>query len=119
MPASIIRSFPSFVHVSLPDRPNSVCWICFWSGVGRGDGSKPMDDNAPTPRISSRKSVPSAAPCGLRVSMVYVLNVLSEVAPDWIRTHIPAEWVKRYGHRLEEERLPKEEQERKQYANQV
>src|SRR5260370_41720849 len=50
--------------------------------------------------------------------MVYVLNVLSEVAPDWIRSRVPVEWVERYGQRLEEERLPKEEQERKQYANQ-
>ncbi len=35
----------------------------------------------------------------LRVAqtMVYVLNVLSEVAPDWIRTHVPVEWVQRYG----------------------
>jgi transposase len=57
----------------------------------------------------------------LRVAqtMVYVLNVLSEVAPDWIRSHVPVEWVERYGQRLEEERLPKEEQERMQYANQV
>ena len=57
----------------------------------------------------------------LRVAqtMVYVLNVLSEVAPDWIRAHVPDEWVERYGQRLEEERLPKEEQERQQYANQV
>ena len=57
----------------------------------------------------------------LRVAqtMVYVLNVLSEVAPDWIRAHVPVEWVERYGHRLEEQRLPKEEHERKQYANQV
>jgi transposase len=57
----------------------------------------------------------------LRVAqtMVYVLNVLSEVAPHWILAHVPAEWVERYGKRLEEERLPKEEQERRQYANQV
>src|SRR3954454_15331977 len=51
--------------------------------------------------------------------MVYVLNVLSEVAPDWVRAHVPTEWVERYGERLEHERLPKEEQERQQYANQV
>jgi len=51
--------------------------------------------------------------------MVYVLNVLSEVAPDWVRAHVPVEWVERYGERLEHERLPKEEKERKQYANQV
>jgi transposase len=52
-------------------------------------------------------------------TMVYVLNVLAEVAPAWVRTHVPAEWVKRYGERLEHERLPKEEEERKAYANQV
>jgi transposase len=52
-------------------------------------------------------------------TMVYVLDVLSEVAPDRIRAHIPVEWVERYGQRLEHERLPKEEEERKQYANQV
>ncbi len=51
--------------------------------------------------------------------MVYVLNVLSEVAPEWVRAHVSGEWVERYGERLEYERLPKEEQERKQYANQV
>ncbi len=51
--------------------------------------------------------------------MVYVLNVLSEVAPDWIRTHVPDEWVERYGERLSHERLPKQEEERKHYANQV
>src|SRR5207245_11383817 len=57
----------------------------------------------------------------LRVAqtMVYVLNVLSEVAPDWILAHVPAEWVERYGERVEHERLPKEEEERQQYANQV
>jgi transposase len=52
-------------------------------------------------------------------TMVYVLNVLSEVAPDWVRAHVPAEWVECYGERLERERMPKEEEERKQYANQV
>jgi transposase len=57
----------------------------------------------------------------LRVAqtMVYVLNVLAEVAPEWVLAQVPAEWVKQYGARLEEERLPKEEQERCQYANQV
>jgi transposase len=51
--------------------------------------------------------------------MVYVLNVLSEVAPDWVRAYVPVEWVERYGQRLEHERLPKQEEERKHYANQV
>jgi hypothetical protein len=42
-----------------------------------------------------------------------------EVAPDWVRAHVPVEWVERYGERLYHERLPKDEEERKQYANQV
>src|SRR5436305_1042605 len=41
------------------------------------------------------------------------------VAPNWVRTHVPAEWVKQYGERLEHECLPKEEEERRQYADQV
>jgi len=57
----------------------------------------------------------------LRVAqtMVYVLNVLAEVAAEWVLAQVPADWVERYGARLEEERLPKEEQERLQYADQV
>ena len=52
-------------------------------------------------------------------TMASVLNVLSEVAPEWVRASVPAEWVERYGERLEHERLPKEEEERKHDANQV
>jgi hypothetical protein len=33
------------------------------------------------------------------------LNVLSEVAPDWVRAHVPVCWVERYGERLYHERL--------------
>jgi hypothetical protein len=42
-----------------------------------------------------------------------------EIAPDWVRAHVPVEWVERYGERLYHEREPVEEEERKQYANQV
>lgn len=52
-------------------------------------------------------------------TMVYVLNVLSEVAPEWVCVHVPMNWVERYGERLAHEHLPKDEQERRQYANQV
>lgn len=56
---------------------------------------------------------------GVGQTMVSVLNVLSEVAPEWVRAYVPPEWVERYGERLEHERLPKEEEERKHDANQV
>jgi transposase len=52
-------------------------------------------------------------------TMVYVLNVLSEVAPEWVRAYVPIAWVERYGERLEHERLPQGEEERRDYANQV
>src|SRR5262249_51715009 len=45
-------------------------------------------------------------------TLVYVLNVLAEVAPEWVRAFVPAEWVERDGDRLEHERLPQKEDER-------
>lgn len=52
-------------------------------------------------------------------TMVYVLNVLSEVAPEWVCAHVPMSWVEQYGERLAHEHLPKDAQERRQYANRV
>ena len=49
----------------------------------------------------------------------HALNVLAEVAPDWLRAQVQPEWVERYAHRVEEYRLPSSKTEREQYANQV
>src|SRR5262249_6411386 len=50
----------------------------------------------------------------------HTLNVLAEVAPEWLRTlPVPAAWAERYGRRVEDYRLPKGAAEREQYANQV
>jgi transposase len=50
----------------------------------------------------------------------HALNVLAEVAPDWLRAQeVPPEWGERYGRRIEEYRLPKGAAEREAYANQV
>jgi transposase len=45
-------------------------------------------------------------------SFRYTLNVLATVAPDWLRERLKAEWVERYGERMDEYRLPKEKRER-------
>lgn len=45
-------------------------------------------------------------------TMVYVLNVLAEVAPEWLRLHTLPEWDERYGRRMENYRFPKAETER-------
>lgn len=39
-------------------------------------------------------------------TMHQALNTLATVAPDWLRSWLPAEWVERYGRRFEEYRLP-------------
>lgn len=34
------------------------------------------------------------------------LNVLAEIAPDWLRERVPPQWFERYPHRFENSRLP-------------
>lgn len=45
-------------------------------------------------------------------TMRATLNVLAEVAPEWLRSFAPDEWYERYDHRIEEYRLPKEKGKR-------
>jgi transposase len=47
----------------------------------------------------------------------YTLNILASVVPDWLRERMKAEWVERYGERLDEYRLPKEKGERETLVN--
>ncbi len=51
--------------------------------------------------------------------MRHALNSLAVVAPDWLRAHSPAEWVERYGRRLDDSCLPTGQAERQTYARQV
>ncbi|MFL5660341.1 MAG: transposase, partial [Ktedonobacteraceae bacterium] len=45
-----------------------------------------------------------------------VLNSLAVAAPEWLKAHLQAEWVDRYGHRIEDYRLPSGKQAREDYA---
>lgn len=47
------------------------------------------------------------------------LNVLATVEPNWLRANIPVEWLDRYEHRAEENRMPAEEKEREELAEVV
>jgi transposase len=47
------------------------------------------------------------------------LNMIATVAPDWIRSQIPAEWVDRYARRAEDYRLPAEATARETLATRV
>lgn len=46
----------------------------------------------------------------------HTLNVLAEVAPDWLKAQIMPEWFDRYGERLTTFRLPKDKQEQRELA---
>src|SRR5215469_4553334 len=52
-------------------------------------------------------------------TMRHALNTLAAVAPDWIRAHVPADWVLRSDHRAEDYRLPEADHERTALAETV
>ncbi len=45
-------------------------------------------------------------------AMRFALNSLAVVAPSWLGEHSETEWVERYGHRIEESRLPRSQADR-------
>src|SRR5215217_5166302 len=47
------------------------------------------------------------------------LNEIATLAPDWLRRLAPPEWYKRYGRRIEDDRLPQKQSERDAYARTV
>jgi transposase len=49
----------------------------------------------------------------------HALNCLAIAAPEWLREHSQAEWVDRFGVRLEDSRLPSGEQDRQRWAQDV
>jgi transposase len=47
------------------------------------------------------------------------LNELAAVAPEWLRAWAPLEWYERYGKRIEDARLPREQAAREGYAQMI
>ncbi len=52
-------------------------------------------------------------------AMRHALNSLAVVAPMWLQAQVPAEWVDRYGPRLESYRLPQSQAERQALATAI
>jgi transposase len=52
-------------------------------------------------------------------AMRHALNTLAVVAPIWLQAQVPAEWVDRYGPRLESYRLPQSQAERNTLARTI
>jgi len=49
-------------------------------------------------------------------TMRHALNTLAVAAPDWLLAHSQAEWVDRYGPRVDDYRLPESQTDRQAYA---
>ena len=47
------------------------------------------------------------------------LNAIATVEPDWLRAFAPPDWLKRYGRRIEDARLPEPGPKREAYVRQV
>ena len=52
-------------------------------------------------------------------AMRFALNRLAVVAGEWLLAHAEDEWLYRYGHRIEESRLPKSRAERQELAETI
>ena len=46
----------------------------------------------------------------------YALNSLATAAPAWVQAHCPAQWIERYGRRVDDYHLPKKKEDRQAYA---
>ena len=53
---------------------------------------------------------------GVGEAMRFAKSSLASVAGDWLLAQSEPEWVDRYGHRIEEARLPRSQQERQAVA---
>ena len=42
----------------------------------------------------------------------YALNSLATAAPAWVQAHCPAQWIERYGRRVDDYHLPKKKEDR-------
>jgi transposase len=49
----------------------------------------------------------------------HALNMLAQLAPDWLRDHVTPEWFLRYGQRFSDYRLPKGKADRHQLAETI
>ena len=92
--------------------PSDVCSTSCWSSFVRVGGSKPVGSNATlsTHVLAAIRTLRRLECVG--ETMRHALNVLAEVAPDWLLEHLDPEWAERYRRRFSDFRLPKEEQER-------
>ena len=91
---------------------NVVCSICCWSNSvhvdgGSAGGKQRTDSTHVRASIRTLRRLECVGE-----TMRHALDVLAEVAPDWLLEHMEPEWAERYRKRFSDFRLPKDAKER-------
>jgi hypothetical protein len=91
------------------------CWSSARHAAGGTAGGRQRTDSthilAAVRRLNRLECVGEA--------LFHALNILAQVAPEWVRAHAKPIWAERYGHRVEDYRLPKGKEDRRRYAEEI
>jgi transposase len=87
---------------------------CQTRGLRKGRGPQRTDSTQVVAAIRALNRVELVADT-LRAA----LNALATAAPEWLRAVAPPAWYERYGRRIEDSRLPRDQAERAAYAQMV
>jgi transposase len=87
---------------------------CQTTGLLKGRGPQRTDSTHVVAAIRALNRVELVAET-LRAA----LNALATVAPEWLRAVAPPAWYERYGRRIEDSRLPRDQAEHAAYAQMV
>src|SRR5256714_11187532 len=88
------------------------CWPCSKNAAGGSERHEPRTDS--THVLAKIRAINRLMCVG--EAMRFALNSLAVVAGDWLLAHSEEEWLYRYGHRIEEARLPASRTERQALA---
>jgi hypothetical protein len=106
------HSSPSSARGSLKVKPSTCFWSDCWRCANTVAGSKPEAGSVPMPRRCWRRRARLRNLECVGETLRATLDDLAALAPEWLVGQIPTEWLVRYGHRGENDRLPKAEQAR-------
>lgn len=91
-----------------------VLTVCRERGWLKGQGRQRTDST----HVLAKVRALNRAECVIE-TLRHALNVLAVIIPDWLQGQIQPDWLKRYGHRAEEFRLPSRAEKRQQLFHQV
>ena len=75
-----------------------------WTAAVNASGSRPGGrQRTDSTHVLARVRAVNRLEC-VGETLRYALNSLAVVAPEWLHTHSQAEWEKRYGRRVEDDR---------------